>query len=283
VTEPTDEQTGTFPAPIRIDGYFAWTWRLFRACFLRLIAVFLGGAAAAGLLYISLVLVMVYGFEAAASVEALAVAFAAQVLLSTVAGSMVAAIAAPVFVEQVTGTRVGGDAGWRRVRPRFGHVVVSALYTAMPLLVLVLFLGQITHFVMLPALLGPPIVVQAIVWEQLEFREAATRAKNLLAGGWGRVLSALLALALGPALVQILVLPLVGELLPDASDTNLAGSLWATALIAVTSAPVWLFTAAAGTVAYLDLRARFEDLDDAGLASEAERLSEAPREAPSPG
>jgi hypothetical protein len=170
------------------------------------------------------------------------------------------------------------------VKPRFGHVVVSALYVAMPLLVLVLFLGQITHFVLLPALLGPPVVVQAIVWEQLAFRDAATRAKNMMAGSWGRVLSALLVLALGPALVQIFVLPLVGELLPDARDTDLAGSLWATIVIAVTSAPVWLFTAAAGTVAYLDLRARFEELDEAGLAAEeAERVVEAPREAPSQG
>lgn len=276
---PAPERAPSFPAPVRIDGYFAWTWRLFRACFLRLAPLYLGGAALAGLLYVGIVVFMVAGLDAAASVEALAVAFAAQVMLSTVFGTLLAAIAAPVFVEQLAGTRIGSDEGWRRVRPRFGHVVVAALYVAMPLLTLVLFLGQITQFVLLPALLGPPILVQAVVWERLVFRDAATRAKNLLSGHWGRVISALLLLALGPALLQIVVLPLVGQLLPESADADLAGSLWATLVIAVTSAPVWLFTSAAGTVAYLDLRARFEELDHAELTAEAGE----PRGAPSPG
>lgn len=281
MTDPASSagRAPTFPAPVRIDGYFAWTWRLFRGCFLRLAPLYLGGAAVAGLLYVGVVVFMVAGLDAAASVEALAVAFATQVMLSTVFGTLLAAIAAPVFVEQLTGTRIGSDEGWRRVRPRFGHVVVAALYVAMPLLMLVLFLGQITQFVLLPALLGPPILVQAIAWEQLGFRDAATRAKNLLSGNWGRVLSALLALALGPALVQLVLLPLAGQLLPDSSDADLAGSLWATLVIAITSAPVWLFTAAAGTTAYLDLRARFEELDHAELKTEAGEA----REAPSPG
>ena len=276
---PAPEPTPRFPAPVRTDGYFAWTWRLFRACLLRLAPLYLGGAAAAGLLYVGVVVFMVAGLDAAASVEALAVAFAAQVMLSTVFGTLLAAIAAPVFVEQLAGTRIGSDEGWRRLKPRFGHVVVAALYVAMPLLMFVLVLGQITQFVLLPAVLGPPVLVQAIVWEQLEFREAATRAKNLLSGHWGRVLSALLLLALGPALVQLVILPLVGHLLPDSAEADLAGSVWATLVIAVTSAPVWLFTSAAGTIAYLDLRARFEELDHAELAAEAA----APRGAPSPG
>lgn len=279
MSEAAPGPSSSFPAPVRIDGYFAWTWRLFRASFLRLAPVFLGGAVLAGLLYVGVVVFMIAILDVGAGVEALAVAFAAQVLLATVFGTLLAAVAAPVWVEQLTGTATGADEGWRRVRPRLGHVVVSGLYVAMPLLTLVLFLGQITQFVLLPAVLGPPVLVHAIVWERMDFRDAATRAKNLLSGHWGRVVSALLVLALGPALVQIVSLPLFGQLLPDAQAADLAGSLWATLLIAVTSAPVWLFTAAAGTVAYLDLRARFEELDREALAAE----TGAPREAPSPG
>ena len=278
MSEAPPEQSASFPAPVRIDGYFAWSWRLFVTTFPRLIAVFLGGAAAAGLLYVALVLVMVYVLDAAATVEARAVAFAAQVLLSSVFGTLLAATAAPVFVEQIVGTRVRADAGWRRLRPRFGHVVVAALYVAMPLLTFVLFLGPIIQALVLPAALGPPVLVHAIVWEHHDFRDAATRAKNLLAGNWGRVASALLVLAVGPALVQIATLTLAGELLPDLDGGALADSIWATVAVAVTTAPVWLFTAAAGTVAYLDLRARFEELDHDKLVAES-----AATEAPSRG
>lgn len=269
MTDSTAEHAPSFPTPVRLDGYFAWTWRLFRACFVRLVTVFVAGAAAAALVYIALVLFILYVLDAAANVEAQATVLAAQVLFFTVFGTLVAAIASPVFVEQLAGTRVGADVGWRRLRPRFGHVVISALYVAMPLLTLVLFLGQLTHFLLLPALLGPPVLVQAIVWEGKDFREAAVRAKDLLTGSWSRVLSALLVLALAPALVQILVLPLLGEFLPGLTATDLAGQMRATIVVAVTSSSVWLFTSAAGTVAYLDLRARSEELDREGLAAEA--------------
>jgi hypothetical protein len=254
---------------VRLDGYFAWAWRLFRATFWRLATVFVAGVAAAALLHFGIVVGMVEVLEVRQTVEALAVSFAAQVTLSTVAGTLLAAIAATVFVEQVAGRRAGADDGWRRLKPKLGHVVVAALYVAMPLLMLVLFLGQITQLLLLPAVLGPPVLVQAIVWERLDFRDAAARAKSLVSGHWGRVASGLLVLAIGPALVQLVTLAGIGEILPELDDAGLADSVWAVIAIAVTTAPVWLFTAAAGTVAYLDLRARFEELDGAGLEAEA--------------
>lgn len=266
-------QASPFPAPVRLDGYFAWTWRLFRACFWRLITVFVAGVAAALLLHFGVVIFMLEVLEVGDSVEALAISFASQVMLSTVVGTLLAAIAAPVFAEQLAGRRAGADTGWRRTRPKLGHVVVSSLYVAMPLLMLVLFVGQITQFVLLPAVLGPPILVHAIVWEHLDFRDAATRAKNMLAGHWGRVVSSLLVLAVGPALVQLLGLALLGEVLPEVQSGDLIGPLWVAIAIAVTTAPVWMFTAGAGTVGYLELRARFEDLDAQGLQAEAEALS----------
>lgn len=269
MTEPIPEQPAQFPAPVRIDGYFAWTWRLFRACFWRLATVFVAGVAIAALVHLGIVVFMREVLETGQTVQALAVSFAAQVTLSAVAGTLLAAVAAPVLIEQLSGRRIGADAGWRRMRPNLGYIVVSALYVAMPLLMLVLFLGPIIQVLLLPAVLGPPVLVHAIVWEDLDFRDAATRAKNLLAGHWGRVISALLVLAIGPALVQIVTLTLLGELLPGLDGAQLTDSLWATLAVAATTAPVWLFTTAAGTVAYLDLRSRFEELDHAGLVAEA--------------
>lgn len=268
--EPLPEQSPpSFPAPVRIDGYFAWSWRLFRACFWRLATVFVAGVAIAALLHLGIVIFMLEVLETGRTVQALAVSFATQVTLSAVAGTLLAAVAAPVFIEELSGRRIGADAGWKRTRPNLGYIVVSALYVAMPLLMLVLFLGQIIQVLLLPAILGPPVLVHGIVWEDRDFRDAATRAKNVLAGHWGRVISALLVLAIGPALVQIVTLTFLGELLPGLDGAQLADSLWATLAVAVTTAPVWLFTTAAGTVAYLDLRSRFEELDHDALVAEA--------------
>lgn len=277
--EATPGQGPGFPAPIRIDGYFAWTWRLFRSCFWRLATIFVAGVVVASVVHLGIVILMLEVFHTGQTVQALAVSFAAQVTLSAVAGTLLAAVAAPVFVGEVAGRRTGADEGWRRLRPNLGYVVVSALYVAMPLLMLVLFLGQIIQVLLLPAVLGPPVLVHAIVWEGRDFRDGATHAKNLFTGSWGRVISALLVLAIGPALLQIVTLTAFGELVPGLDGDRLADSIWATLAIAVTTAPVWLFTAAAGTVAYLDLRARFEELDHAGLAAEAD----AARGAPTPG
>ncbi|MDQ3952916.1 MAG: hypothetical protein M3279_08155 [Actinomycetota bacterium] len=276
MSDPTTEGARSFPAPVRLDGYFAWTWRSFRACFARLGPVFAGGVVAASLLDYGVILFMVEVLDVRPTLEVRALAFAAEVLLLTIAGTLLAAVAAPVFLADIAGHRAGSDTGGRRLRPMLGHVIVSALYLAMPLLLLVLFLGGIMRVLLLPAVLGPPVLVHAIVWERLEFRDAATRAKNLLSGHWGRVLSALLVLAVGPALIQIVGLTTLSLVLPDLDDAGFVGSLWATIIVALATAPVWLFTSAAGTVAYADLRARAEELDRETLRAEAAALPAAP-------
>lgn len=273
------EHTSSFPAPVRIDGYFRWAWRLFRACFLSLGSIYVAGVVLTALAYYGVVRVfMIEILEVRPTIQVRAVAYATEITLLAVTGTVLAAIAATVFIERLAGRPTGSDAGWRRFRPKAGHVVVSALYVAMPLLVLVLFL-PIGRIVLLPAVLGPPVLVHAIVWEGLPFRDAATRAKNLLTGHWSRVASALLVITSGSALVLILVLALLSLVLPDLDATGLVGSPWPSIVAGAVSAPIWLFVAAAGTVAYLDLRARFEELDHAGLAAEAGE----PSGAPSPG
>ncbi len=275
MSDPTAEAP-SFPAPLRIDGYFAWTWRLFRATFPRLVTVFLGGVLAAAMVDYGLFRFMVGVLDVRPTIEMRALTFAVEVMLLTVAGTLLAGVAAPVFLAQLGGRRTGGDTGWRRMRPMFGHVVVSALYLAMPLLLLVLFLGGLTRILLVPAVLGPPVLVHAIVWEHLAFRDAALRAKNLLSGHWGRVVSALLVLTVGAALVQIVVLIVLSLSIPGLRDESFVGSPWATMIAAAVTAPVWLFTSAAGTVAYADLRARADELDPETLRSEAEALAAAP-------
>lgn len=279
MSDAATEQTSSFPAPVRIDGYFAWTWRLFRACLLSLGSIYVAGVVLTGLAYYVIVrVVMIEVLEVRQTIQVQALEYATEITLSALTGTVLAAIAAPVFLERLAGRATGSDAGWRRFRPKAGHVVVSALYVAMPLLVLVVFL-PITQIVLLPAVLGPPVLVHAIVWEGLPFRDAAMRAKNLLSGHWSRVASALLVITSGSALVLIAVLALSSLVLPDLGATGLAGSPWPTIVAGVVSAPIWLFVAAAGTVAYLDLRARYEELDHDALVAEAGKA----RGAPTPG
>ena len=88
MAEPIPEQSSpSFPAPVRIDGYFAWSWRLFRACFWRLATVFVAGVAIAALLHLGVVIFMLEVLETGRTVQALAVSFAMQVTLSAVAGT----------------------------------------------------------------------------------------------------------------------------------------------------------------------------------------------------
>ncbi|HEV2754633.1 MAG TPA: hypothetical protein VG318_02500 [Actinomycetota bacterium] len=264
-----------FPAPLRIGGYVRWTWRLFRSTFVRLVFVFVGGVALLRLLQF-LVGVAVGGVAADDdSVGAAAFLLAATVVIAPVVGSILVAIATPVFAGELGGLRVGSSTGWRNVRARLGAVAVGGLYVAIPVLALLLFFGGIVRIVVLPAVLGPPILVHAIAWERKDFRDAMTRTMNLLSGQWGRVLSALLLLALGAALLQLVVRGVAA--LPQAGADFDRAEVFLPALLVevVTSGVVWLFTAAAATVAYFDLRARFEELDRAGLATEAQALSPA--------
>jgi hypothetical protein len=254
---------------LRIGGYVRWAWRLFRSTFLRLVFVFVGGVALLRLLQFLVGVAVGSAVSDAESVGAAAFLLAATVVIAPVVGSILVAIAAPVFAGELAGVRIGSTTAWRRVRPKLGAIAVAGLYVAIPVLALLLFFGGIVRIVVLPALLGPPVLVHVIAWEHKGFRDGITRTMNLLAGHWGRVLSALLLLALGAALLQLAIRGVAA--LPQAGADFDRAEVFLPALLVevVTSGVVWLFTAAAATVAYFDLRARFEDLDRDKLVGEA--------------
>lgn len=272
-------EPAALPAPLRADGYLAWTWRLYTGSFVPLLLVFVAGGIVVRLLHLGAVIFMTEVLEAGRTVEGLAVSFAAAIVFASLGGSLLSAVASYAYLQRVGGHRARTIDGWRRVRPKLGHVVVSALYVAMPLLTLFLFLGPIVPYILMPAALGPPVLVQAIVWEQRDFRVAATRAKNLLAGSWGRVASALLLIALGGGLVAFVIDQVLGEVVISVADGGVVQSVWLAVVGVLTSALLWMLSAAASTVAYLDLRSRYDELGPEGLDTEAAEA----RTAPSPG
>jgi hypothetical protein len=258
-----------FPAPLRADGYLAWTWRLYARSFVPLFFVFVAGGIVVRLLHLAVIVFMTEVLQAAATVEALAISFAAAIVFTAIGGTLLAGVASYVFLQRLAGNPGKATVGWRRVRAKLGHVVVAALYVAMPLLTLFLFLGPIVPYILMPALLGPPVVVQAISWEQRDFRAAATRAKNLLAGSWGRVSSVLLLIAFGAGILAFLIDQGVSEAVVSLEPGQVVQSVWLAAIGVLTSAALWLLSAAASTVAYLDLRSRFEGFGAGELEAEA--------------
>ncbi|MDQ4124168.1 MAG: hypothetical protein M3134_01015 [Actinomycetota bacterium] len=260
-----------FPAPLRTDGYVAWTWRLYKASFVPLFFVFFAGGVVVWLLQFG-VRLLTDAAGAETTVEGFAISLATVVVFSTVVGSLLSGVASFVFLRKLGGTPATSGDAWRRLRPKLGHAVVAALYTAMPLLTLLLFLGPIVPYILLPATLGPPVIVHAIVWEHCDFRAAATRAKNLLTGNWGRVIGVLFLIALGAGLLTYMLDNILGRAILDAS-TGTTRRIWLGILAATTGAALWLLAAAASTVAYLDLRSRFEDLGAEDLAAEAARTT----------
>ena len=266
------------PAPLTIGGYAGWTWQLFRASYARFILVYMGGVAFVRTVHFLLVVAVAELTSGrSGDVATLATSLASGITLAAVAGSVLAALAGFSFAAHVCDRTVRPGEAWRHVRSLLSQVVVAALYVSMPLVLLLFVVGPSVEILLtvmiLPALLGPPVLVHSIAWEGKGFRDAATRAKNLLAGSWGRVLSALILLSLGAALVQILVLTMIGGLVGGGSPDEPVEYALALVLEVATTGTVWLFTSAAATVAYLDLRARFEGLDPAGLASEADALT----------
>jgi hypothetical protein len=122
---------------------------------------------------------------------------------------------------------------------------------------------------MLPPLLGPPIVIQALVVERSNFRTACARAGTLLKGNWTRVPLYLFSVALAAGLVQLTIFGVLGQGLADASwlDSVLGDSLLA-AVAAIVPALVLPYVAEFQLFCYLDLRARGDGLDTEMLRGE---------------
>lgn len=183
----------------------------------------------------------------------------------SVVGAFVMAYASLLLVDVVADVRTpkGAVRGTLRVHAR--EVITAGLFAAIILIAFdLLFLGDL---VML-ATLGPPLVIQAIVVEYRPFREAMTRARELLSGSWGRAILIVLAAAVGVVMAQLVVALAASYPASTLNDTavTVVGIILSLMLGAV-AAPV---VAAIGVALYLDLRARKEGLDRHGFKDERE-------------
>ena len=265
------------PGPLRIGGYFRWAWKLTAGSIRSLFLPFVAGLLVIRVLHFTGVVIAAAGAGNGSRFVSLTLFLVFGVVLTLVLGCLLAGVASVVFVRRLTDTTSGARAAWNeRVRPKLGNLVAGALYASIPVMALLLLFGPfggLVQVAVIPMLLGPPIFVQAVCWEGHEFRAAGARAKNLLAGHSLRVVAYMLLIALCAALVQIVVLSLVLPLLVELGGAEFARSAGAIAVDILTTSLVWMFVAAASTVAFLELRSRSEEPDATALERAAREAS----------
>lgn len=131
--------------------------------------------------------------------------------------------------------------------------IASALLAAIIAIVLVqMTLGIALMFLALT--FGPLIVIHCVVLEDMNLRDALTRARLLLAGNTLRVLGYMFGIAVGIGLIQATAAQIIG--VSTSSVPNLArGAIFEVSIVLILGLLLPFYSAAA-YLAYADLRAR---------------------------
>jgi hypothetical protein len=173
--------------------------------------------------------------------------------------SLVFAVTSVIFDGFVRGDRVTAAHALRRLRPRRKDLLLGGFLAATMSLAFYAFLPPL-WFLFMVLFYGPPILIQVIASEDLGIQEAWARTKILMTGQWGRILMALVTIALAIGLIDSTIRGLAVDLLEDA---NRATALLSVLLLQMLSAGFFYsYFAAASYVAYFDANARYEEASD---------------------
>lgn len=142
-----------------------------------------------------------------------------------------------------------------RLKPALATGLLSAFIASA--LLLVPFLGLLLSFLLMPLVLGPPIVGQVIAVEGLSLREALKRARGLTAGMTGRVSLYLLNVGVGLGILSVLLVGGAMSLARTAGDLPrvLITSIYQAAVLGI----IVGFLATVEYVVFTKLRARAVD------------------------
>lgn len=264
-SEPASTGTDAFglPAELRFSGVVTASWRLYRTHFGALIRLYLAIFLPLAFLRVGIQVLLRLTTSALAAQVILTLT---SIVLVALAGSFALHCATVILADGVSGRAISAGAAAGSLRGRSRDLVSAGLLVGM-LSIAALFLpfGPLGSMVIVPMLLGPPVLAHVIAGEGKSFPEAVARARMLLKGNWGRVLVTLLNVAFVLGILQLVLLSLSVALLAGAGGLALLLLTLIQTLIAAIALP---YLAATAFVAYLDLRVRNEDLDWAGLAAE---------------
>lgn len=239
-----------FPAPTTFSGLVANSLRLYRLAPRTLILTFLTlGIFEAVLRFSS------SAIAGGVSSEGLELAFelVIPVVIAVTSGSLGVAIAGVVMADRLAGKATTALEVLRSGFP-MRDVLASGLFASIIVLILAVVLAPII-LLTLVMFFGPPVVVHVIALERDGLHPALSRARAMSRGNLGRLVGILFAVALGTGLLHFM-LTQVGFGLTDPLEE------WQRAIVLgfsiVVQAVLYPYVAAAGLIAYLDVRARFE-------------------------
>jgi hypothetical protein len=189
-------------------------------------------------------------------------------LLQVVVGGIAVAAATILLTDRLVGRATDPQGAYRQVRPRLGALVAAGLASTLLSVVLQKLLLPVAFF-MQPLFYGPAIVAQVIALERMGFRSSLSRAGQLLHRDAARTFMTLFLISLGASLLIILSIGLAT--VPFSQTTSAASTVINILIQVLLLVSIVPFVAAAMLVAYLDLRARKENLGISELATERGR------------
>jgi hypothetical protein len=184
-----------------------------------------------------------------------------QIVLSSLAIGWGASVVADWLAGEPASTR---DA-LRDSRPLMKELLAAALMATLAALFATLIMQAAALFIF-ALFFGPPIIAQIITLEAKPLSVAIPRWRQMGKGQMGRVFSYLLSVALGLGLLQALLPLLIASTAGPLGDAGqLTVYIASSGLIAAVELT---FFAVVTTVAYFDLRARFEEYGPNELRAE---------------
>ncbi len=264
-SQPASTATDSFglPAELRFSGVVAASWRLYRAHFRALISLYV--AIFLPLAFLRVGIQMLLRLTASA-MAAQVILTLTSIVLVALAGSFALHCATVILADGISGRVTSSGASAGSLRGQFRDLVSAGLLVGMlSIAALLLPFGPLGSMVVVPMLLGPPVLAHILAVEGKSFPEAVVRARMLLGGNWGRTLITLLNIAFVLGILQLVLLSFSVALLAGVGGLALVLLTFLQTLIAAIALP---YLAAAALVSYLDLRVRNEDLNWAGLAAE---------------
>ena len=250
--EGADEVSGSVLNPERFTGFIVAAWRVARPRLRGLIVPFvvvnllIGGTAT----------IAFVALEDRLTITAVFAIGAAQFLMLTTLGGVVAACCGNVMIEELLDNRIRFWDAFRALGPLRGQLLAACIYAGGLLVVIRYALGPIGYFISLPISLGPPILLHAISVEGNHLREGWRRTRELLQGSALRTFMYLLTFALSLYLVLAIVVTAADFGAYSAGLRGDSRALVQGVLTAILSGVTNVFLAAALLVAYFDARSR---------------------------
>lgn len=249
------------PAPVGFASLITSSWWIVRAHLGTLFKLMLLFVAVDWLLFLLALAV------AESDVAGFAVAFAAllPLVVRIALGGLGVAAGATVIGDALAGEPISVRKALDTCRPLLKELLAASLFGAL-IGMLIVFASQGAGVLFLPLFYGPPLIAQVIALEARPFQMATTRVREMGRGQLARIFGYLLSVALFIGLMVSVVPQVIAALAEGLGDAaQLASLVLASVLL---SAAALAFFSAVSTVAYFDLRARFEDYGPKELKAE---------------